>query len=84
MFYKMRPRTLTLGLIVLYTLFTLRKSFMGRDLHPAGLQLVDMVNFRFVLNHDICGGRNVALLTMVKSSIPNKVRKSVSFCWPCL
>jgi hypothetical protein len=43
------------------------------ELHPAGLQVVDMKDFRFLINPDICGQHPIRLVTIVNSAIPNKV-----------
>ena len=45
----------------------------ARELHPAGLQVVDMQDFRFLINPDICGQHRIRLVTIVNSAIPNKV-----------
>ena len=46
-----------------------------KDLHPPGLQVVDLKSFSFLINKDICGRGPVAILTIVSSALANKVRE---------
>ena len=45
-----------------------------KDLHPPGLQVVDLKSFSFLINSDICGRGPVSILTIVSSALTNKVR----------
>ena len=47
-----------------------------RNLHPPGLQVVDLKNFSFLINSDICGRGPVAIVTIVSSAMANKVPES--------
>ena len=43
------------------------------DLHPDMLHVIDIKNFQFVLNNNICNTTHVALLILVLSGVTNQV-----------
>ena len=43
------------------------------DLHPPGLQVVDIKDFQFLINNNICNQTQISLVTIVSSAIPHKV-----------
>ena len=43
------------------------------DLHPPDLQVVDIKDFKFLINNDICNQTKISLVTIVSSSIPHQV-----------
>lgn len=47
-----------------------------KDLHPSGLQVVDMKNFSFKIHTDICGHVPVSIMTLVSSALRNKAARS--------
>ena len=42
-------------------------------LHPPGLQVLDLKDFIFHINSDICGNEYVSVMTIISSALPNKV-----------
>ena len=55
-----------------------------KDLHPPGLQVVDLKSFSFLINSDICGRGPVAILTIVSSALTNKVGEARQKRWNTL
>ena len=43
------------------------------DLHPRDLQVVDIKDFQFLINNNICNHTQISLVTIVSSAIPHKV-----------
>ena len=43
------------------------------DLHPPDLQVVDIKDFKFLINNNICNQTQISLVTIVSSAIPHKV-----------
>ena len=52
---------------------TFSKLNVTRDLHPAGLRVMDISNFSFIINNDICGESLISLVTLVSSGVGHKV-----------
>ena len=53
------------------------EEYHHNDLYDRNLTLINITNFKFVINNDICNVRRVALVTIVHSAVDNHVSRSM-------
>lgn len=57
-------------------------NYSSPNLHPLHLQVIDIENFSFVINNDICNQTEIALVTMVHTAVPNQdARNEIRQTW---
>ena len=53
------------------------EEYLHEDLFDRNLTLINMTNFKFVINNDICNVRRVALVTIVHTAVDNHEARSM-------
>ena len=53
------------------------EQYLHNDLYNRNLTLINMTNFKFVINNDICNVRRVTLVTIVHSAVDNHESRSM-------
>ena len=53
------------------------KEYPHSDLYDNNLTLINITNFKFVINNDICNGQRIALVTIVHSAVDNQEARSM-------
>ena len=53
------------------------KEYPHSDLNDNNLTLINITNFKFVINNDICNVQRVALVTIVHSAVENQEARSM-------
>ena len=53
------------------------EEYLHKDLFDRNLTLINITNFKFVINNDICNVRQVALVTIVHTAVDNHEARSM-------
>ena len=55
----------------------MNKEFPHSDIYDNNLTLINVTNFRFVINNDICNVQRVALVTIIHTAVGNHKARSI-------
>ena len=53
------------------------EEYLHTDLYDRDLTLINITNFKFVINNDICNVRRVALVTIIHTAVDNHEARSM-------
>ena len=53
------------------------KPFPHEDLYTRNLTLINMTNFKFLINNDVCNVTPIAIVTIVHSAVENKKARDI-------
>ena len=53
------------------------EEYLHKDLFDRDLTLINITNFKFVINNDICNVRRVALVTIIHTAVDNHEARSM-------
>ena len=49
----------------------------ARNLHPGNLSLINITNFQFIINNDVCDMSSIAIITIVHSALDNSYARHI-------
>ena len=55
----------------------MNKEFPHTDIYDNNLTLINVTNFKFVINNDICNVQKVALVTIIHTAVDNHEARSM-------
>ena len=55
----------------------MNKEFPHSDIYDNNLTLINITNFKFVINNDICNVQKVALVTIIHTAVDNHEARSM-------